>query len=120
MVTIQDENVHVYRTEGTSDEQASVLKELFSDKQFCSDFNICSVNSINWSRIAAQTSYFVWAYLQFYNTEKNFGKPVNFCIPTGGEISVILSSFVLFCSSFFFLSIYLTLLSLLPLFLSLA
>ena len=31
MVTVQDLNVHVYRTEGTSDEQASVLKSLFTD-----------------------------------------------------------------------------------------
>jgi threonine synthase len=91
MITIQDENVHVYRTEGTSDEQASVLKELFSDEQFCADYNLCSVNSINWSRISVQSSYFVWAYLQIYNTEKDFGKLVNFCIPTGGKIKSILS-----------------------------
>jgi threonine synthase len=90
MITIQDENVHVYRTEGTSDEQASVLKELFSDKHFCAEYNICSVNSINWSRISVQSSYFVWAYLQIYNTKNDFGKSVNFCIPTGGKMTEII------------------------------
>ena len=84
MVTVQDLNVHVYCTEGTSDEQASVLKHLFTDISFCDDNNLCSVNSINWFRIAVQSTYFVWAYLQINGSEKCSGLPVNFCIPTGG------------------------------------
>ena len=85
MVTVQDLNVHVYRTEGTSDEQASVLKSLFTDITFCEENNLCSVNSINWFRIAVQSTYFVWAYLQINGSNKSFGLPVNFSIPTGGE-----------------------------------
>jgi threonine synthase len=83
MITVQDANVHVYRTEGTSDEQASVLKDIFKDEDFVKANNICSVNSINWARIAAQSSYYIWAYLQIYGTSFSIGKPVNFCIPTG-------------------------------------
>jgi threonine synthase len=97
MVTVQDLNVHVYRTEGTSDEQASVLKHLFTDISFCDDNNLCSVNSINWFRIAVQSTYFVWAYLQIYGSEKCFGLPVNFCIPTGGgNMHLFFISFRLF------------------------
>lgn len=83
MITVDSPNVHVYRTEGDSDEQASVLKEIFLDEEFVQKHSICSVNSINWFRIAAQSSYYVWAYLQIHNTRFSIGRPVNFCIPTG-------------------------------------
>ena len=82
-ITVHAANVHVYRTEGSSDEQASVLKEIFGDKQFVRENNICSVNSINWFRIVAQSSYYIWAYLQIYNNEFTFGQPLQFVIPTG-------------------------------------
>lgn len=85
MVTVQDLNVHVYRTEGTSDEQASVLKSLFTDITFCEENNLCSVNSINWFRIAVQSTYFVWTYLQINGSDERFGLPVHFSIPTGGK-----------------------------------
>jgi threonine synthase len=64
MIAIQDANVHVFRTEGNTDEQASVLKEVFQDLQFVEENNVCSVNSINWFRIVAQSSYYIWSYLQ--------------------------------------------------------
>ena len=41
MITVQEENVHVYRTTGTSDEQASILKELFLDSEFSKKNNHC-------------------------------------------------------------------------------
>mmetsp|Transcript_2203 Transcript_2203/g.3427 ORF Transcript_2203/g.3427 Transcript_2203/m.3427 type:complete len:502 (+) Transcript_2203:23-1528(+) len=80
MIAIQDDNVHVFRTEGNTDEQASVLKEVFQDRQFVEEYNVCSVNSINWFRIAAQSSYFIWSYLQI---AEHFGDPVSYIIPTG-------------------------------------
>lgn len=84
MVTVQDANVHVYRTQGDTDEQASVLKELFRDVDFVKQQSICSVNSINWVRIAAQSSYFVWSYLELVRRgEVAFGAPINYVIPTG-------------------------------------
>eukprot|EP00595_Chromulina_sp_UTEXLB2642_P002682 CAMPEP_0196762716 /NCGR_PEP_ID=MMETSP1095-20130614/2619_1 /TAXON_ID=96789 ORGANISM="Chromulina nebulosa, Strain UTEXLB2642" /NCGR_SAMPLE_ID=MMETSP1095 /ASSEMBLY_ACC=CAM_ASM_000446 /LENGTH=363 /DNA_ID=CAMNT_0042114333 /DNA_START=246 /DNA_END=1334 /DNA_ORIENTATION=+ len=83
MTTIQDDNVSIYRTEGTSDEQASVLKELFSNNEFSSKYNLCSINSINWFRVASQCSYYVWSYLQVYGTPLSIGKLVNFSVPSG-------------------------------------
>jgi threonine synthase len=84
MITIADENVHVYRTQGDTDEQASVLKELFRDEVFVKEQSICSVNSINWVRIAAQSSYFVWSYLSLcHRGVIKFGQEINYVIPTG-------------------------------------
>ena len=107
MITVQEENVHVYRTTGTSDEQASILKELFLDLEFSKKHNLCSVNSINWSRICVQCSYYVWSYLQIYGNEDCFGLPVNYCIPTGGKNSYLNYSyvFILFTLNFIFIAI---------------
>jgi len=33
--------------------------------------------------LQAQSTYYVWAYLQVYSTEFSIGKPINFCIPSG-------------------------------------
>jgi threonine synthase len=64
MITCLNRNVHVYRTEGNTDDQSSVLKEVFNDEEFVKNNNICSINSINWGRIMSQSSYYFWAYLQ--------------------------------------------------------
>eukprot|EP01031_Cornospumella_fuschlensis_P030612 gene30612-36988_t len=83
MITNADPNVHIYRTDGNTDEQASLLKEIFADHAFVADHNICSVNSINWVRIAAQSSYYVWAYLQMKYHKELACDAVDFVIPTG-------------------------------------
>jgi threonine synthase len=88
MTTVRDSNVFVYRTEGTSDLQASVLKDIFADKRFVEDNNVCSVNSINWARIAAQSSYFIWVFIRLYFHGSMYGsditdKPLIFFVPTG-------------------------------------
>lgn len=83
MTTVASENVKVYGTEGSTDEQAIVLKEIFQDVDFIEKYSICSVNSINWTRIMVQSSYYIWSYLQIYNTKFSIGKHVNYIIPTG-------------------------------------
>ena len=84
MVTVLNNNVHVFRTEGTSDEQASVLKEIFSDQSFSQEHNLCSINSINWGRIMCQSTYYIWAYLQLCGKPSECGiRKISFCIPTG-------------------------------------
>ncbi len=59
MITSQSPNVHVYRTEGNNDDQSSVLKELFLYADFVTENGVCSINSINWARVAAQSTYYV-------------------------------------------------------------
>jgi threonine synthase len=81
MVTWGDAtNVHVFRTEGDTDEQAEALKLLFSDSAFMAKHNVVSINSINWARIMVQSSYYFWAYLQ---CAPKADRPVHFFVPTG-------------------------------------
>lgn len=60
-----------------------MLKRLFEDHEFVVANKICSINSINWARIAVQSTYYVWAYLQVYGTPLSIGRKVIFSIPTG-------------------------------------
>lgn len=81
MITVSEPNVFVYRTEGNTDEQASVLKEIFTDQAFLQNYNIFSVNSINIGRIIAQSSYFLWSSLKLSDEICHQGLTV--VIPTG-------------------------------------
>jgi len=76
-------NVHIYRAEGCCDDLSSVLKEVFGDRAFVEQHNVISINSINWARIAAQSTYYVWAYLQVFRSRFSVGQPVNVVIPSG-------------------------------------
>lgn len=82
MTTVQYSNVHIFRTEGNSDEQASVLKEIFKDKEFVEKYNICSVNSINWARIAIQSSFYIYLSIQIQKKFYRF-EPIDVVVPSG-------------------------------------
>lgn len=73
-------NVHVFRTEGDTDEQAEALKRLFSDSAFMARHRVVSINSINWARIMVQSSYYFWGYLQL---RPRVDGQVHFVVPTG-------------------------------------
>ena len=73
-------NVHVYCTEGDTDEQAEALKLLFSDASFMATNRVVSINSINWARIMVQSAYYFWAYLQL---RPEVDGEVHFVVPTG-------------------------------------
>ena len=45
LTTVDSPNVRVYRTEGNTDEQADVLKEIFMDAKFTKDHNVCYANA---------------------------------------------------------------------------
>ena len=83
MITVLDSNVHIYRTLGNNDDQSNALKEVFSDHAFVQGNNIVSINSINWARIAAQSTYYVWAYLQIFRSALSIGRLVDFSVPSG-------------------------------------
>ena len=81
MITWGDtSNVHVYRTEGDTDEQAEALKLLFSNREFMATHKVVSINSINWARVMVQSTYYFWAYLQLRPLVDG---PVHFAVPTG-------------------------------------
>ncbi|ODV91675.1 hypothetical protein CANCADRAFT_74349 [Tortispora caseinolytica NRRL Y-17796] len=77
MTSVLDPNVHNLAVSGTFDDCQDIVKELFGDKQFNDRYHLGAVNSINWARILAQISYYVYSYIQL-------GVPkVRYVVPTG-------------------------------------
>lgn len=62
--TFAGDNVQNLAIEGTFDDCQALVKAMFNDAASSSLFSLGAVNSINWARIAAQTVYFVYSYLQ--------------------------------------------------------
>nr|XP_060635712.1 threonine synthase-like 2 [Anolis sagrei ordinatus] len=85
MTTVIEENVHVFLTEGNSDEIDEPIKELFADVDFSSKHKLMSLNSINWSRILVQIAHYFYAYFQCAPSMDNLPLPVvEIVVPTGG------------------------------------
>ena len=80
MTTVTDSNVHVFSTEGTSDDLDKPIKNCFSDREYAETNNLSSINSINWCRIMAQLVHIFYAYFQVC---QEVGDIVKFIIPTG-------------------------------------
>ena len=84
------DNVRIYATNGTSDQQALVVKNIFKNAEFARKYNITAMNSIHWLRIAGQIIYYFWSYLQI---NKNVDKYMDFAIPSGGFGNTVACSF---------------------------
>ncbi|XP_071089839.1 threonine synthase-like 2 [Haliotis cracherodii] len=81
MTTVMEDNVHVYRADGTSDDADVPIKECFADAAFAKRHNLCSINSINFARIMVQVAHYFYAYLQMCPA---CDSEVEIAIPTGG------------------------------------
>ena len=57
MVTVQDENVHLFEVEGTSDDLDVPIKQSFPQA------GLTSINSINWARIMIQVKLTINLFL---------------------------------------------------------
>ncbi|CAG8551339.1 2152_t:CDS:2 [Diversispora eburnea] len=68
MTTVLDKNVHNLAVEGTFDDCQDVVKILFSDVPFNKKNHLGAVNSINWARILAQTTYYFHSYFQLLSS----------------------------------------------------
>lgn len=79
MTTVLSENVFNIALEGTFDDCQSVVKALFSDASFRTEYALSAVNSINWARIMAQVVYYFRAALSLGAPERD----VSFAVPTG-------------------------------------
>ena len=79
MTTIQSKNVFNIAINGTFDDCQNIVKSLFVSDDLKKITTLSAINSINWARIASQSVYFFWAYLQSLQYDKN----VNFIVPTG-------------------------------------
>jgi len=72
------DNVLNLALEGDFDGTQAILKELLADESFRRHTGLAAVNSINWTRVAAQSVYFAQAQAQLGS-----GRPVRFVVPTG-------------------------------------
>ncbi|KAL4879629.1 tryptophan synthase beta subunit-like PLP-dependent enzyme [Aspergillus karnatakaensis] len=82
MTTVLDANVHNLTVEGSFDDCQDIVKALFADPEINSTHNLAAVNSINWSRVMAQITYFFYSY---FSLVKKAGADfkVRFVVPSG-------------------------------------
>ena len=80
MTTVNTKNVFNIAVRGTFDDCQALVKKLFNDKDTNSKVNLGSINSINWTRIMAQISYYIFAY---HKMRKKTDKDIVFSVPTG-------------------------------------
>ena len=89
MATQKGENVQVYAVQGNFDDAQTGVKKVFADADVAVELEkrgirLSSANSINWGRLVPQIVYYFYAYFRL--TEQGaveWGKPVDFCVPTG-------------------------------------
>lgn len=83
MTTVLDKNVHTISVKGTFDDCQDLVKQVFGDDQFNSKYSVGAVNSINWSRILVQMTYYFYAYFQLRKKTGSKSPKVKFVVPTG-------------------------------------
>ncbi|WP_144393416.1 threonine synthase [Pleionea sediminis] len=76
------DNVYPIELNSSFDEAQSLVKALFSDREFNQRHNLTAVNSINWCRIMAQMVYYFYAVSQ-YKQKTSLATSVSFSVPTG-------------------------------------
>ena len=80
MTTIDSKNVFNIAVKGNFDDCQFIIKKLFRDKDSISK-RFASINSINWSRIMAQITYYIYSFAKLnliYNDKK-----ISYSVPTG-------------------------------------
>ncbi|WP_423455184.1 threonine synthase [Ottowia sp. VDI28] len=80
MFSLQDENIHNIAIEGVFDDCQDIVKAVSNDLAFKRQYNIGTVNSINWARLLAQVVYYFAGYFQA--TASN-AETVSFTVPSG-------------------------------------
>ena len=73
MTTVKSSNVYNIALKGNFDDCQYIIKKLFNDND-AKTKKFASINSINWTRIMAQISYYVYAFqrLSLKNNENFF------------------------------------------------
>ena len=77
MTSVLDKNVFNIAVEGSFDDCQKIVKDLFIDNILQEKTSLTAINSINWTRIMAQTVYYFWAFLQLEEEQ------VSFIVPSG-------------------------------------
>lgn len=79
MTTVRAPHVHNIALEGTFDDCQGIVKALFNDLAFRDEMTLAGVNSINWVRVMAQISYYIYAGLALGAPDR----AISFTVPTG-------------------------------------
>lgn len=82
MTTVPDSNIHCVAVDGTFDDCQDIVKASFANKEFRDRVKLGAVNSINWCRVLAQTTYYYWSYLRVTDENPDI-ETVNYSVPTG-------------------------------------
>lgn len=80
MFSLHDKNIHNLAIEGSFDTCQDIVKAVSADLTFKRQYNIGTVNSINWARLLAQVVYYFSGYFQATNDNS---ERVSFCVPSG-------------------------------------
>ncbi len=72
------DNIQNLALEGDFDGTQAILKRVLADEQTTRRLKLAAVNSINWTRIAAQSTYFATAQAQM-----GADRALRFCVPSG-------------------------------------
>jgi threonine synthase len=81
MITVTDPNIHNIALAGAFDDCQEVVKKLFVDHPFRTTVSLAAVNSINWARIMAQITYYVYSWLKVMPAGSS--DKISFTVPTG-------------------------------------
>ena len=81
MTTVMDENVYNLAIDGTFDDCQRIMKTIFSDVAFKTEYELGAVNSVNWARVLAQIVYYFSSGL--YVMKETGSDSVRFSVPTG-------------------------------------
>ena len=71
-------NIHNFALDGDFDDSQAIVKSLFRDEVFRNEVGLSGVNSINWTRIAAQSVYFAAS-----QGALGHERALRFVVPTG-------------------------------------
>lgn len=77
-------NSKAIAVEGNFDDCQNLVKKIFTSGIKLDNYELSSANSINIGRLVPQIIYYFYSYCKLVNNnEINFGKKINFVVPTG-------------------------------------
>jgi threonine synthase len=79
MTTVDKPHVYNIALEGNFDDCQAIVKDMFNDLAFRDKMRLAGVNSINWARVMAQISYYIFSGLALGAPQR----AVSFTVPTG-------------------------------------
>jgi threonine synthase len=80
MFSLNEINIHNIAIEGVFDDCQDLVKQVSNDLVYKRQYNIGTVNSINWARLLAQVVYYFAGYFQATQTAQ---QKVSFTVPSG-------------------------------------